>query len=308
MTSVLGANGMNAMFSSGADDVVARPDEISGLRPDESAIAAEQALAQWFRERGSALIGYSGGVDSTYLAAVALEALGSDRMLAVLGMSPSVAGFQARDARDRAVALGLPLRTVETHELDDPGYVANPSNRCYHCKSELWQQLVPIARELGLSVVCDGTNADDVRDYRPGMRAAAERQVSTPLADVGLSKAQIRWLSRRRNLPTWDAPAAPCLASRLPYGVTVTRERLRRVDRAEAALRALGIAGDLRVRHHAGLARVELPPAALDEWLQPERAVLLEKVVREAGFDRVVLDLAGFRSGSLNVLHGIRTA
>jgi uncharacterized protein len=308
VTSLLGTNGAGVLPPSGLCGVAAPHDEGAHLTHDEPAIAAEQALVEWFRERGSALIGYSGGVDSTYLAAMALEALGPDRMLAVLGMSSSVAGFQARDARDRAVALGLPLRTVETHELDDPSYAANPSNRCYHCKSELWHRLVPVARELGFAVVCDGTNADDVRDYRPGMRAAAEKQVCTPLADVGLTKAQIRWLSRRRNLPTWNAPAAPCLASRLPYGVTVTRERLRRVDRAEAALRALGIAGDLRVRHHAGMARVELPAESLDEWLRPDRAALLEEVVREAGFDRVVLDLAGFRSGSLNVLHGIRTA
>lgn len=275
---------------------------------DELTLARERALVKWFQLHGSALIGYSGGVDSTYLASVALEALGADRMLAVLGVSASVPSRQAEEARDRALALGIPLRVTPTHELEDPRYASNPANRCYHCKSELWHRLKPIAQEMSLAVVCDGTNADDVGGYRPGMSAAGEQGVHAPLAEAGLTKDQIRALSARRQLPTWNIPAAPCLASRLPYGVAVTRERLARVDRAEAALRALGIEGDLRVRHHSELARVELSAELLDEWLEPERSSLIEQAVRGAGFTRVVLDLAGFRSGSLNVLHGITRA
>src|SRR5690606_19671537 len=280
----------------------------AGAHLDESALALEQVVMGWFRDHGSAVIGYSAGVDSTYLASVALDALGADKMVAVLGMSASVPSRQAEEARDRAILLGFPLRVVDTHELDDASYASNPTNRCYHCKSELWHRLTPSAQGLGYAVTCDGTNADDVRDYRPGMRAASEQEVRAPLAETGLTKEQIRFLSKRRYLPTWNAPAAPCLASRLPYGVAVTRERLARVDRAETALRALGIAGDMRVRHHAELARVELAPGILDEWLLPERTALIEQAVRSAGFPRVVLDLAGFRSGSLNVLHGIPRA
>ena len=171
--------------------------EAGGPEVPPDALDAERALIEWFRSRESALIGYSGGVDSTYLAAVALEALGPERMVAVLGVSASVPTKQATDARERAARLGLPLREMPTYELNDPEYAANPANRCFHCKSELWSRLTPLARELEFAVVCDGTNADDVREYRPGMRAASEGGVEAPLADVGLTKAAIRALSRK---------------------------------------------------------------------------------------------------------------
>jgi hypothetical protein len=178
-------------------------------------------------------------------------------------------------------------------------------NRCYFCKSELWDRLVPLAQERGLAVVVDGTNADDTRDHRPGAAAARERAVASPLAEVGLTKAQIRWLSQRRGIPTWSQPSSPCLSSRVPYGTAVTPARLARVERAEAALRALGVAGDLRVRFHDDLARIEIAAASLQEWLVPARAAAMVDAVRPAGFARVAIDLRGFRSGSLNVLGGV---
>jgi pyridinium-3,5-biscarboxylic acid mononucleotide sulfurtransferase len=197
----------------------------------------------------------------------------------------------------------VPVLEVDTDEMNDPSYAANPSNRCYFCKSELWSRLAPIAHDRGLAVVVDGTNADDLADHRPGARAAAERDVASPLAAVGLTKAEIRALSRRRGLPTWAQPSSPCLSSRIPYGTPVTPERLARVERAERALRELGVAGDLRVRHHGELARVEAAPAEIARLLAGGPA---REAVVAAGYARVAIDLRGFRSGSLNVLGGVR--
>jgi uncharacterized protein len=194
---------------------------------------------------------------------------------------------------------------VDTDELHDPRYAANPTNRCYFCKSELWSRLLPVAAAHGLARVVDGTNADDLADHRPGAQAAREAGVRSPLAELGFTKADIRALSRARGLPTWQQPSSPCLSSRLPYGTGVTRERLHQVERAEAALRDLGIAGDLRVRYHEDLARVELGADELTRWLEPCRHAELREALLAAGFSRVAIDLRGFRSGSLNVLHGV---
>lgn len=268
--------------------------------------AREAALVAWFREAGSALIGFSGGVDSAYLACVALDAVGAGNMLAVIGRSPSYPMEQWERARDVAARFAIPVLELDTHELADPNYAANPTNRCYFCKQELWSLLVPIAIERGLAVVCDGTNADDLSDHRPGALAARERGVRSPLAELGFSKSDIRALSAARGIPTWSVPASPCLSSRLPYGTAVTTERLAMIEHAERALRDLGINGDLRVRHHGELARVELSRDELDAWLVPERAERLRLAVCGAGYQRVAIDLSGFRSGSLNVLSGVR--
>ena len=274
--------------------------------PSDSALARREAeLAAWLEARAPVAIGFSGGVDSAYLAVAARLALDPDRVLAIIGRSPSYPAAQWAAAREVAGAFDVPVLELDTAELEDPRYAANPSNRCYFCKTELWTKLVPVARERGFATVVDGTNADDLSDWRPGAQAAREHGVASPLAELGFSKQNIRDASRRLGLPTWKQPSSPCLSSRLPYGIEVTSERLRQIERAEEALRRLGIAGDLRVRYHEDLARVELAPDELSRWLEPRRFALVREALVGAGFERVALDLRGFRSGSLNVLHGV---
>ena len=262
----------------------------------------EQRLVAWLAARPSVILGFSGGVDSAYLACVALDVIGTTRFLAVIGRSPSYPDAQWDAARALAAQFGIPVLEVNTHEMRDPRYVANPSNRCYFCKTELWTVLRAVADERGFHTIVDGSNADDTHDWRAGRQAAGEHAVESPLAELGFTKDEIRALSRTRGLPTWSQPSSPCLSSRLPYGSAVTIERLQQVERAETALRALGVAGDLRVRHHGDLARVELAADALDTWLAAPNLRALVRAVRDAGFARVSVDLRGFRSGSLNVL------
>lgn len=267
--------------------------------------AKEAALVDWLRAQGSVLVGFSGGVDSAYLACVAREALGAARMLAVIGRSASYPAAQWATARGVADRFGVPVLEIDTDEMNDPRYAANPTNRCYFCKSELWTKLAPVAAAHGLATIVDGTNADDLHDHRPGAQAAREQGVRSPLADLGFTKAEIRALSQARGIPTWAQPSSPCLSSRLPYGTAVTPERLAMVERAEAALRALGVQGDLRVRHFGQTARVEIARAELESWLTESRRAQVEAAVRAAGFDAVEIDPRGFRSGALNVLAGV---
>ncbi len=268
--------------------------------PEGPAVERERALVEWLVARGSVLIGYSGGVDSAYLAAVALDALGPDRTIGVIGRSPSYPEAQWVTAREIAATIGLPVREIATQEMNDPRYAANPSNRCYFCKTELWSLLAPLARELGFSTVADGTNADDLHGHRPGARAAREWDVASPLAEVGLTKAEIRMLSALRGLPTWDQPSSPCLSSRLPTGTAITPLRLAKVEAAERAVRSLGVCGDLRVRYHGETARVEMNAGELEAWRTGDSRRLLRDRVVAAGFTTVELDLRGFRSGMTN--------
>ena len=268
----------------------------------------EASLIAWLQRRGRIAIGFSGGVDSAYLAVVARRTLGPDGVLAIIGRSASYPAEQWATARGVAEAFDVAVLELDTDELNDPAYAANPSNRCYFCKTELWGRLVPAARDRGFVTVVDGTNADDLSDHRPGARAALERGVESPLAELGFTKSEIRAASRALGLPTWQQPSSPCLSSRIPYGTSVTRERLAQVERAESALRALGVEGDLRVRYHDDLARVELSPALIPFWLHADRLATLRDAVLAAGFERVSVDLRGFRSGSLNVLHGVTSA
>lgn len=270
-----------------------------------TAIEREDALIEWFRAFGSVAIGFSGGVDSSYLAAVAVDAVGRENTLAIIGRSASFPDSQWRTARELATHIDVPVIEIETNELADERYAANPTNRCYFCKSELWTKLAPLARQHTASILIDGTNADDLSDHRPGAAAAKENGVRSPLAEIGMTKAEIRERSRVRGLPTWSKPSSPCLSSRIPYGTPVTPERLQRIDRAESGLRALGFVGNLRVRDHGDLARLELDGTEIDRSLSEPMTGKVLRAVRDAGFARVAVDLAGFRSGSLNILEGI---
>jgi uncharacterized protein len=265
------------------------------------------ALSELLIELDSVVVAYSGGVDSAYLASAALDALGSGRVLAVTGRSPSYPAVQREMALRLAESIGLPHLEIETREMDSAGYVVNSGRRCFFCKRELYGRLIAIAREREMRAVVDGSNADDRHDHRPGMAAARKLGVRSPLQDVGLTKAEIRALSKRAELPTWDAPASPCLASRLAYGVPVTVERLRHVERAEAALRELRGWSALRVRDHGDLARLELGSDDTAVLADDELRDRAASALRSAGFSRACLDLQGYRRGALNEALGGRS-
>jgi pyridinium-3,5-biscarboxylic acid mononucleotide sulfurtransferase len=266
---------------------------------------ASQAKLAGLRSRlhacGGALLAFSGGVDSTFLLAVAREVLG-DRVVALTAHSPSVPQAERREARRLAASLGVHHLEVESHEGVDPRYVENTDQRCFFCKQELYRLCRQAAASLGLAVVVDGFNADDQRDHRPGHRAAAEAGVRSPLAEAGLGKAEVRAWSRSIGLATWDKPQLACLASRLPYGTPVTPERLGQVERAEVAVRALGLRA-FRVRHHGEVARLEVAEAELPAAFA--RRAELAVALKAAGFRAAALDLEPFRSGRLNELAGI---
>jgi len=263
-----------------------------------NAIAKEEQLREIFRELESVIVAYSGGVDSSYVAYVANAELGP-RAVCITGQSASLPAFQ-RTEIDRVVErFGFQHEVIETDELDNPSYRANNSDRCFFCKDELYTKLETVARGRGIQTIVDGSTVDDLGDYRPGRRAAAQHAVRSPLIEVGLSKSEVRELSRRATLPTWDKPASPCLSSRIAYGTTVTIERLSKVDRGEEILREFGFR-EFRVRHHDQLVRLEIATAEMDQILRKEVFEELATRFRELGFKYVTLDLEGFRSGSMN--------
>jgi uncharacterized protein len=250
---------------------------------------------------GPAIVAFSGGVDSSYVAAVSFDVL-NDRALAITGVSPSVPPSEVEEAKALARQIGIAHELIDTREMDSPDYVKNNPDRCFHCKDELYGRLGDIARERGFAAVLDGCNLDDTGDFRPGRRAAAQHSVRSPLLEAGLTKAEVRELSRERGLPTWDKPAMACLSSRIPYGTPVTVEALSSVDRAEAYLRSLGLR-ELRVRHHVlpsgdTVARIETDEPGM-ETLLGRRSEVSERL-KEQGYLYVTLDLTGYRTGSLN--------
>ncbi len=259
----------------------------------EEKLAQMEALIAPLRR---VIVAYSGGVDSSLVLAVACRVLGDDA-LGVIADSPSVPRSELREALEVAASIGARVRVIQTNELDDPNYAANPVNRCYFCKSHLHDALWDIARTEGYRAILDGTNADDVGDFRPGQEAARERGVVSPLREAGITKAEVRALARMLGLPNWDKPAAACLSSRVPYGTPVTRDVLKRIERAEEVLRNLGFR-QVRVRHHGPVARIEVPTEDLERLLHLRDEVIRE--VKAAGYTYVTLDLQGFRSGSSN--------
>ena len=259
-----------------------------------------EKLRNLFLEMEGALIAYSGGIDSTLVAKVAYDILG-ERALAVTAKSPSLLPEELADAIEQARSIGIAHQIVETHEMDNPSYASNPINRCYFCKSELHDTLKPLALKLGYLYVIDGVNADDLQDYRPGIQAAKERGALSPLAEIGMSKLEVREMAKFLGLSTWNKPAQPCLSSRFPYGEEITISKLNRVGRAEIYLRRLGY-DNVRVRSTGDTAKIELPADLIQRFVANTDLATLTETFKSFGFIYITLDLEGYQSGKLNQL------
>ncbi len=258
-----------------------------------------ERMREILRSLRSVAVAFSGGVDSTFVLKVAADTLGAGRVLAVTGRSESISADELAAAQSLAGQIGVEHLVIDTREFDDPNYLANPTNRCYYCKTELYARMGPIVASRGNRTIVNGTNADDLGDYRPGQEAAREQAVASPCAEAGLTKAEIRSLSGELGLATFDKPASPCLSSRVQYGEEITPEKLRMIERAEAVLRKLG-ASVCRVRHHGELARVEVEAAFIERMASEAVRAEIATALREIGYRYVTLDLEGFRSGSMN--------
>ena len=274
-----------------------KPDEINTLTADQR--EKFRRLQENLKQYQKVIVAYSGGVDSVCLLKVAVDTLGGENVLACIGVSESLAEREYQKALDIAEQIGANIEVVHPKEMENPDYQQNPADRCFHCKSELYGLLQELSQRNDFDAVLCGTNVDDLGDFRPGLQAAKKFKVASPLEEAQLTKEDIRAISKLLQLPTWDQPAQPCLASRMPYGLTITPERLKQVEQGEEFLRSLGLR-ELRVRHHDKLVRIEVPPEHIGDLIEDPRRRQIVDFFKKLGFTYVSLDLQGFRSGSGN--------